>query len=76
MVLQLLRRQSSLSIQLCKGITVIVFTRQASPHCLITFTQISIFIEDRVIIISVRNYADYVSSETCEGKAYVTSETI
>lgn len=54
---------------------MIVCTLKASPHCLNKFAQISIFIDDRRIIIPVRNYADYVSSETCEVKDYVTSET-
>lgn len=71
----LLHRQTSLSIKFCKGITVIVCTRKASPHCLIKSVQVTIFIDDRRIIISVCNYADYVSSETCELKEYVTSET-
>lgn len=53
-----------------------VCTFKASPDCLIKFAQISIFIDDRRIIISLHNYADYVSSETHEVKDYVTSETL
>lgn len=54
---------------------MIVCTLRAPPQCLIKFAQISIFIDERRIIISVCNYADYVSAETCEVKDYVTSET-
>ena len=57
-----------------QDISVIVCALEASPHSLIKFAQISIFIDDRRIIISVLNYADYVCSETREVKDHVTSE--
>lgn len=54
---------------------MIASTPKVPPDYLIKLPQISIFINDRRIIVSLHNYADYISSETSEVKHYVTSET-
>lgn len=54
---------------------MIASTPKVPPDYLIELPQISIFINDRRIIVSLHNYADYISSETSEVKRYVTSET-
>lgn len=54
---------------------MIASTPKVPPDYLIELPQISIFINDRRIIVSLPNYADYISSETSEVKRYVTSET-